>query len=360
MLKRIIMMSAVLSALFVSCGKNGGQEVPEYEIIEEAKIDGRSYDALKNAGIKINELSNLSSNGSWFGEIDNNGDGIHYLSVSATKGNNALIYLLKFVVKGQGSKFAQFDLDQVEKFSYVKTYTLPMPEKEIVIDHGYGNKETLTFAGTMMSNFIKSGNNYYAAINDIYADGELPHITSHEIRHFQLLMDQSGSIKTCPYDLITENIPTGGLTWYKNGLWIGYNDSIICGPYCFSKNGEILFQTSAWSDLYNYNVSSAELGAWYFPISENNMFIVYFQEHHSKSEPAVASVTYTLDDIKTGDAVYIEGKNVDDSQNIYSPAKFVSEKDGIYKFAIEAVVYSGEKKTFNITIDRDNRTCVIE
>ena len=90
------------------------------------------------------------------------------------------------------------------------------------------------------------------------------------------------------------------------------------------------------------------------------MFIVYFQEHHVKSEPAVASVTYTLDDIKTGDAEYIKGMNVDDSQNIYSPAKFVSEKDGIYKFAIEAVVYSGEKKTFNITIDRDNRTCVIE
>ena len=90
------------------------------------------------------------------------------------------------------------------------------------------------------------------------------------------------------------------------------------------------------------------------------MFIVCFRANYSKAEPSYAEVVYTLDDIKTGDAVYLESKAVDSSQNVYSPAKFVSEKDGIYKFTIEAVVYSGDKKTFNITIDRGKQTCVVE
>lgn len=360
MSKRIILLASILSAFFVSCGKDGGEKVPEGIIIEDAKIDGRAYDALKNAGIAVNELKNLYMSGNWFGEIDASGNGIHYISVSATKDNTAYIYLLKFVVNGQGCKYNSFDLDAIEKFSFVKTYTFPITEKEIVVDHGYGNKETLTFAGTLINNFIQSGSNYYAAIHDLYADGELPYITSHEMRRNQLLMDKSGSVKTCPYELVTEDIPTGGISGYNNGLWVGYNGSVICGPYCFSKDGEILFQTSAWSDLYNYNIYYASFGTWYFPISENNMFIVCFRANYSKAEPSYAEVVYTLDDIKTGDAVYLESKAVDSAQNVYSPAKFVSEKDGIYKFAIDAILYSGDKKTFNITIDRVNQTCVIE
>lgn len=360
MTRKIILSLAVIATLFVSCGKDSGVETPQNVILEEAYIDGRSYDALKKAGIAINELSNLSNAGPWFGEIDKNGDGIHYISVTATKGDKALIYLLKFVVKGQKHKYNPYELDSIESFSYVKTYTLPITEKEIVVDHGYGNKETLSFAGTYINNLIQSGQNIYAATHDLYADGEWPNITSHDIRNHRLLMDKAGSIKTIPYELVTENIPTGGMSDYENGLWIGYDDTVICGPYCFSKDGDILFQTSAWSDLYSSSVKYASFGSWYFPVSENNMFIVYFQEQHVKSEPSVASVAYTLDDIKTGDAVYIKGMNVDDSQNIYSPAIFVSEKDGIYKFEIEAVVYSGDTKTFHITIDRDNQTCVIE
>lgn len=360
MSKRIILLVAAISALFVSCGKDGGEAVPQNLIQEEAKIDGRAYDALKNAGIALNELKNLYMSGIWFGEIDSNGNGIHYISVSATKDNTAYIYLLKFVVNGQGSKYNSYDLATVEKFSYVKTYSFPIAEKEIVVDHGYGNKETLTFAGTLVNNFIQSGSNYYAAIHDIYADGELPGITSHEFCHHKLLMDRSGSVKTCPYELVTEDIPTSGISGYNNGLWVGYNSSVICGPYCFSKDGEILFQTSAWSDLYSSNIYYASFGTWYFPISENNMFIVCFRANYSKAEPSYAEVVYTLDDIKTGDAVYLESKAVDSSQNVYSPAKFVSEKDGIYKFTIEAVVYSGDKKTFKITIDRGKQTCVVE
>lgn len=358
--RRVILSFAVLSAFFISCRNDSLEETPQDVILEQSYIDGRAYDALRNAGIAVNELNSLFGAGSWFGEIDKNGDGIHYTGVCATKDDNALIYLLKFVVKGQESRYNPYEPDAVESFSYVKTYTFPIPERQIVIDHGYGNKDTLGFAGTAINNFIQSGNNYYAAIHDLYADGVVPHIRKHDIRHFRLLMDNSDGVRTIPYELVKEDIPSSGLSGYDNGLWAGHDGSVICGPYCFSKDGEILFRTSSWSDLYRSDVKNAALGSWFFPISDDKMFIVYFDEHYTKGEPCVASVGYTLDDIRTGDAVYFKSVDVDSAQNIYSPARFVSEKDGIYKFEISAIVYSGDKKTFRITIDRDNQTCAID
>ena len=91
------------------------------------------------------------------------------------------------------------------------------------------------------------------------------------------------------------------------------------------------------------------------------LFLLAFESYvGTKADPAYANVRFILDNIKTGDAVYTISKAISDDANVYSYAKFVSEQKGVYKYTIDAIVFSGDKKTFTVTIDRVNQTCIIE
>lgn len=359
-MKRFLSLFAVLSLILVSCGENGKINDPNNFYLEEARMIGPAYTALNRAGIDIKELDNVIGLGVAGEEFDSKGNGTHYYQVSATKGNTAYIYLMNYVVEGQGNKYVEYNMEDFETFNLIKTYSFPITQKELVVDHGYGEKETLHFGAVHLTRILHSGSNYYGALINMYIDGEYPNINKHQETNPRLLMDQSGSVKDIPYEYVTENIPTGGLVGYDNGLWAGYNGSVICGPYCFSKTGTVLFQTSAWSDLYNSNVYYASFGTWYFPISEKEMFIVDFETSNTKANPQHVIVKYIWDNIETGNDVYRKSMSISDEANVYSYAKFVSEKNGIYKFSIDATVYSGDQKTFNVTIDRLNQTCVVE
>lgn len=359
-MKRFFPLFAILSLALVSCGDNSKIKEPNNFILEESRMAAPAYNTLRNAGIDIKELDNVTGYSPSGVEFDDKGNGTHYYQVSATKGNTAYIYLMNYVVEGQGNKYAEYNMENFETFKLIKTYSFPITQKELVVDHGYGEKETLHFGAVLMTRILHSGNNYYGALIDMFIEGDFPNIMKHNETNPRLLMDQSGSVKDIPYEFITENIPTSGIIGYDSGLWPGYDGSIICGPYCFSKTGSVLFQTSAWSDLYTSSVYNAKLGTWYFPISNNEMFIVSFESNYSKANAEYATVRYILDNIESGDAIYTKTMEISPDANVYSYAKFISEKDGIYKFSLEATVYSGDKKTFNVTIDRVNQTCVVE
>lgn len=357
-MKRLLYLLAFLPLCLASCENK--EDIPKEGYIEEARMDGRAYDALKRAGIVIGDYQNVFGLGVGETEIDSNGNGIHYYQVSATKGSTAYIYLMSYIVEGQGNKYAEFDYDAITKFNIIKSYSFPITQTEQVVDHGYGNKETLVFCMVHMSNILHAGSNYYASLIDVYGNDELLRATKTQFDNPRFLMDISGSVKTIPYSFIKENIPNDSYR-YDDGLWLGYNGSVVCGPYCYSKTGEVLFQTSAWSDLYNASILNAKLGTWYFPISDNEIFIIAFESHmETKADPTYANVRFILDNIESGDATYSKNKALSNDANIYSYAKFVSEQNGVYKFTVDAVVFSGEKKTFNVTVDRVNETCVIE
>jgi len=356
-MKRVLFLLAFLSLFLASCEKK--DDIPQ-NVIEEARMDGRAYDALKRAGVVVADYHNVFGAGVGEAEIDSKGNGIHYYQVAATKGGTAYIFLMNYTVAGQGNKYAEYDFDAVEQFSVIKSYSFPITQTELVVDHGYGNKETLAFCAVHMTNILHAGSNYYASLIDIFGNEELPHATKTQIENPRFLMDNSGNVKTIPYSFIKEGTPSNSCG-YDYGLWLGYNDSVVCGPYCYSKTGDVLFQTSAWSDLYNSSVGNARLGTWYFPISDNEFFIIAFESYvGTKADPAYANVRFILDNIKTGDAVYTISKAISDDANVYSYAKFVSEQKGVYKYTIDAIVFSGDKKTFTVTIDRVNQTCIIE
>lgn len=152
----------------------------------------------------------------------------------------------------------------------------------------------------------------------------------------------------------------------RAGIVIGDYQNVFCsgvGETEIDSNGNGIhyYQTSAWSDLYNASILNAKLGTWYFPISDNEIFIIAFESHmETKADPTYANVRFILDNIESGDATYSKNKALSNDANIYSYAKFVSEQNGVYKFTVDAVVFSGEKKTFIVTVDRVNETCVME
>lgn len=51
-MKRIFILLALIPALFISCGKDNGEEIPQ-NIYEEDSIEGHIKKALREAGITL-------------------------------------------------------------------------------------------------------------------------------------------------------------------------------------------------------------------------------------------------------------------------------------------------------------------
>ena len=98
-MKRVLFLLAFLSLFLASCEKK--DDIPQ-NVIEEARMDGRAYDALKRAGVVVADYHNVFGAGVGEAEIDSKGNGIHYYQVAATKGGTAYIFLMNYTVAGQG------------------------------------------------------------------------------------------------------------------------------------------------------------------------------------------------------------------------------------------------------------------
>ena len=250
-----------------------------------------------------------------------------------------------------------------DNYKYIKSYPITAPaQKEIIKDEGYGKQTTYTYSYSRFGNYIENGDTRFAIVVDNY-EVERDNFTEYIINNPRLIIDKNGAIKTVGHTVVDDN---SGNYYLDYGLLKGYGESVICGRYCYSYSGEKLFEVSTDSFIYRNDIGSgasilhAPFGSWYFPIDQTHMLIIYFVSGGgTKGYPCVGEVNTVLEDLQTGEKVFREIKNIDDASNIYDYARFISEKDGFYTFEIDAILFSGDKKTFTVKVNRTDGSIVI-
>lgn len=369
-MKKIINLFLSFSFLIIpSCDKpNANTQNSDDVFTEEMQslgISAEVYNALKQAGISLKDINLIKAEmtDNNIPQYDEAGNEINYLQVCGIKDDKTIIHLLRSSV------------DERPPYKYVKTYSFPNPEKkETIVDHGYGEKETLPFEcvqfiKVLMPESDKSGNTVYGILADNFQSNEVLPVKD----NYRLMIDRGGTIKTVAHEYVQTDPDLFdqyriSFTLHNLQLLEGYNGNIIAGLYCYSPSGERLFRISHWSRIYEWKVYRAELGHWLFPIDEKQMFIVYFDRYYPKSSsPSFACGGFVIDDLENsgvetnGNGSLPEQINPNSKEEyVYDYAKLLSVKDGIYTFDLPYTEYSGEKKSFKIVIDRDNHSYTIQ
>lgn len=317
--------------------------------------------ALRTAGVNTDGV-NIIYDGIICGPSWNEQNQIKgYYQVCGQKDDNIYLYILSFDSDKTADENIVVSLSNdivKNNFKYIATYSVPLPEtQQLTIEHGYGlPADQIPYSWTRMVNFIENGPIRYGVIVDFYGEGT----ANPTIKNPRLIADNSGSIKIVNHTIITsedQNYLSDSPS-YNYSMAKGYNNSVICGFYCYSSTGERLFEVSAWSDLYRFH-KSVSLGWWEFPLSKNRYLLINFDcTDQSKASPVPCNVRIIVDNIETGDSEY--QTNISLGNGIFEHSIFKSSDNGVYSFSIDAIVYSGDKHTYELSFDTKTNVMTVD
>lgn len=344
-MKRFLLLIAIILPVFISCEKNPSPEDPsgELKVLKELGIDisGMKFISSSN-GFVVSSTANYANSS---GEV-----------LCVLKGNQYIFHIINFTqINNEVSK------------ELVTTFSIPYEDKgQSTVDLGYGEKKTVDFAGLRPSQGLYDNGVVYLPVMDWYHEpiNGNPNIVesiAEKSDNPRMIIHSSKGTKIFPIDEINPSAL----------LAPEYNGGVLYNGKGYSANGETLFTFgSIINRMFFRPMDERSLLVEWIPISADMYFAVRFDLGFAKAGEGTLSCNSSLISIlednevwrpgaKVFTAIKEKGINLEYNDRIDSVTP-VSKKDGVFKYKVSGIQYSGNKLDFIVVLDVNTQSVAIE
>lgn len=344
-MKRLLLILAIAFPVFISCEKAPSSEESSRELqtLKELGVDvsGMKHIYTSNSFV-VSSTANYSNS---FGEV-----------ICVLKGNQYTFFIVNHIYGDNG-----------ESKELITNFSIPYEEKgSTTVDVGYGEKKTVDFAGVQTFLGLYDNGVTYLPIKDWYhepiKDGtHLAGSIAEKTDNPRMVIHSSKGTKVFSVDEINDS----GL------LAPEYNGGVLYNGVGYSATGEKLFTFgSTLNQMFFRPMDTRSLLIDWNPISADEYLSVRFDLGSTKAQEGIVTCDGRLLSIKENEVVWYasnkvataireKGINLASNDRIDSVTP-VSKQNGIFKYKVSGIQYSGTKLDFTIALDVNTQSVTIE
>lgn len=344
-MKRLLLILAIILPVFISCEKTPSSEESSRELqtLKELGVDV--------SGMKLIYVSNSFIVSSTANYANSSGEVICVL-----KGTQYTFFIVNHIYGDNG-----------ESKELITNFSIPYEDKgSTTVDIGYGEKKTVDFAGVQTFLGLYDNGVAYLPIKDWYHEPikegiHLAGSIAEKTDNPRMIIHSSKGTKVFPVDEINDS----GL------LAPEYNGGVLYNGVGYSATGEKLFSFgSTLNQMFFRPMDTGSLFKEWNPISADEYFAVRFYLGSTKAQEGIITCDSRLLNIGEDEVVWYTSSNVatairekgitlasNDRIDSVTP---VSKKDGVFKYKVSGIQYSGNKLDFTIALNTNNQTVEIE
>ncbi|MDY5043330.1 MAG: hypothetical protein SPF15_04925 [Candidatus Cryptobacteroides sp.] len=312
-----------------------------------------AFHTLKDLGIKTSNMKFISSGGLIF-DISNMDAFVDVICV--LKGLEYNFFIIRHIYDGN---------DETKEL--ISQFKIPYEDKEsITVNVGYGETKTLNFSGLQAYNGMYYNDVTFLTIKDWYLE-PLPHdakyLTALEDKTDNPRMIIHSSQGTCNFSI--DSIPDP----FSCLIAPEYTGGILYNGKGYSTAGDLLFSFNDYMNTPFFGDNRYLLLDWN-PLSQKEYFAVKFDIQSSRSNEGELKCFAKLYNINENGVMWdaspdvytaIKNKGIElTSNDRIDSVCVVSKIDGVFKYKVSGMQYSGNILDFTISLNTNKHIVTIE